>query len=92
MNQEKDRELFKVSLDIIGDYTSKDGWYISDDFYRFIESKLTKGDGEWHIVIVQRVRDKKYFTFEWGYDNGKYYYEPEWTEVFPKTIITTIYE
>lgn len=92
MNQEKNREKFEFPKQLIGDFTSEDGWNFEGDFYDFVQHTPINGDDVWYIVIAKRERDGKFFAFEWGYGDGEYYYEPVWTEVFPKTITTTIYE
>lgn len=80
-----EREIIIVLEEEIDDHTKTSGsWEIKGETYEFIETFRTDGDGEWHGVIVQRKCDKKYFQFDWGYNNGNYYYEPKWIEVVPK--------
>ena len=69
----------------IDDYTRTSGcWIIKGDEFQFIKNYPTTGDGECYDVIVQRIRDKKYFKFTWSYDGGEYYYDNIWVEVLPK--------
>jgi hypothetical protein len=87
------REKFNVPEEDIRDFTRENScWIIKNETYNFIDTFLVKGDGECHNVIVQRESDKKYFEFGWCYDDGNYYYEPEWCEVKPQVITKTIYK
>lgn len=74
------REILKVTKNQIEDYTSYEDVTIKGDEFKFIEQFLVEGDGETHKVIYQRTKDGKYFEYEWSYDSGMYYYEPEWYE------------
>ena len=89
---EKEREIFKVSEESLGDYTGKGPWEINGEKYIFVEDYPSHDcDGECHNVIIKRKSDKKFFKFNWSYDDGIYYYEDEFVEVFPVKINKTIY-
>lgn len=69
----------------IDDYTRTSGkWIIKGDEYNFVTKYRINGDGDCHAVVVQRTRDKKWFQFNWCYDDGEYYYDHTWAEVLPK--------
>lgn len=82
------REVFSVSEDEVQDFADNSNKIIKGILYKFIDTYLTKGDGEWHAVVMQRETDGKYFEYTWGYSHsgGNYYYEGDWYEVTPKTI------
>lgn len=93
MNKKSKIEFLNIPKEEIDDYTKTSGsWEIKGEKYKFIETYLDgQGDGESHAV-VQRESDGKYFEFGWCYDDGNYYYEPQWSEVKPRTITKTVYK
>jgi hypothetical protein len=90
----KKREVFKISKETWGDYTSHGPWRLKGKTYKFIEDFPSRDCvGKCHNVIVQRKSDNKFFKFTWFYDSdNNYYYDDTLEEVFPKTITTTKYE
>lgn len=88
----EDREFNTINKDTWGDYTGDGPWTFNGDIYKYVCDELINGDGEWHRVICQREKDKKFFEFSWGYDNGKYFYEDYLDEVFKKIVKKIIYE
>lgn len=91
--KERNREI--VNLNIVDndiDFTDSK-WDYAGETYVAVQNKLSDGDGEWHRVILQRSFDKKYFEFFWGKTPmGSFSIENQLKEVFPKRIVTTIYE
>jgi len=71
---------------------------INGETYTHIDKINTSdySDGESHDYIVQRKSDERYFVFNvWEAGNNGYIFsdgDHSLTEVFPKTIIKTIYE
>jgi len=70
--------------------------------YKLISETIDQHDeydgGSYYTTIIHRLSDNKYFKTsynDWDYDweKGDFdNFEPEFTEVFPKTITKVIYE
>lgn len=86
------REIFDITQDEIDDFTGRGPQIINNETYKFIDTFLIDGDGEWYSVIVERQKDKKLFEFHWGLDRSEnYHYNQTWKEVKVKTIEKQIY-
>lgn len=91
-----EREIIIVDKYILKDIILRDG---SDEFV-FIDDTITDSDpedgGADHTLIIQRVFDKKYFRLyysDWDLDyNFTDDFPEKLIEVFPRQIMTTIYE
>jgi hypothetical protein len=89
-----DREKIEINKKNWSDFTAKDVWLLNNENYVFIEDYPSRDcDGECHNVIVQRESDKKFFSYQWAYGDGNYYFEKQYlTEVFPTKITKIIYK
>ncbi len=84
---EKDFKEFDFSIRRKGQY-----FEFNDVVYHFVFRERIDGDGEWHRVIIQRESDKKFFEYSWGEYRDRYFFEPDFTEVFEEKQIMTIYK
>lgn len=92
-----EREIVKIDMENDDfDFTSSGPWEIGGHTYVFIEDKPSHYcDGECHNIIIKRIKDNKFFSYNWLWDpsSGDYIFEDEeLVEVFKKTTVTTIYE
>lgn len=91
-----EREIIIVHKYLLRDVIRGDG---SDEFV-LIKDTITSSDpedgGADHTLIIQRLSDKKYFRLyysDWDLDyNFTDDFPEELIEVFPRQIMTTIYE
>jgi hypothetical protein len=91
--KEIEREVISLDEDF-EDQTGNGPWEYQGEVYNKItENPNNNCDGQGTDVIVQRESDGKYFEFTWILSRSEtYWMDDEMSEVFPKTITTTIYE
>ena len=93
----EEREVIKIDMkNDEFDFTSSGPWEIYGHTYVFVDDNVTyNGDDECHNIIIKRLEDNKFFTYEWLWcpHSGDYIFDKkELVEVFKRTITTTVYE
>jgi len=86
------REILHISEEKILDYRGKGPWSINGNIYEFFDTFLQEYphiDG--HAVIVKRKSDNKLFQYDWMFYRNSYSYDPKWTEVIAKEVVTIQY-
>lgn len=88
------REIIKIDEDEFEDQTGYGPWEWEGEVYdKVAEFPNTHCDGQGTDVIVKRQSDGKFFKFTWILTRSEnYHMDDEMTEVFERTIVTTIYE